>query len=172
MTGGEGVRLWRDRLKAEVGQIWAEAYVIYKSGEELMLPDDLDRQARAYADNFNDIMGDPLRDYLDEWLAIPLPVDWDTYEPKRRLDYYRHYDELSPEGAVVRDSIALCEIVATCPWPGISRYSPQRIGAILKSLGWEKVKGQKRVVSYRGKDGKNKKATFYQKLQNVNDDEI
>lgn len=172
VTGGEGVRLWRDRLKAEVGQIWAEAYVIYKSGEELMLPDDLDRQARAYAENFNDIMGDPLRDYLDEWLAIPLPVDWETYEPKRRLDYYRHYDELSPEGAVVRDCIALCEIVATCPWPGISRYSPQRIGAILKSLGWEKVKGQKRVVSYRGKDGKNKKATFYQKLQNVNDDEI
>lgn len=172
VTGGEGVRLWRDRLKAEVGQIWAEAYVIYKSGEELMLPDDLDRQARAYAENFNDIMGDPLRDYLEDWLAIPLPVDWDTYEPKRRLDYYRHYDELSPEGAVVRDSIALCEIVATCPWPGISRYSPQRIGAILKSLGWEKVKGQKRVVSYRGKDGKNKKATFYQKLQNVNDGEI
>ena len=46
VTGGEGVRLWRDRLKAEVGQIWAEAYVIYKSGEELMLPDDLDRQAQ------------------------------------------------------------------------------------------------------------------------------
>lgn len=172
VTGGEGVRHWRDKLKSEVGQIWAEAYAIYKAGEPLMLSEELDHQMRAYAENFNEVMGDPLRDYLAEWLAIPLPTDWSTYEPKKRADYYKHYDALEAVGTVIREDIAICEIVTTCPYPGISRYSPQRIGAILKSLGWERVKGQKRVVGYKGADGRNIKATFYHKLQSVSDDEI
>lgn len=164
VTGGEGVRYWRERLKSEIGQIWAEAYAIYKAGEQLMLPDDLDRQARVYADKFNEIMGDPLRDYLAEWLEVLLPVDWDSYEPKRRRDYYLHYDRLEANGTVAREEIALCEIVTCCPYPGISRYSPQRLGAILRTLGWERIKGQKRVVRYRGLDGKNIKATVYKRV--------
>lgn len=172
VTGGKGVRYWRDKLKADVGQIWAEAYNIYKAGEPLMLNDESDAQMRAYAENFNEVMGDPLRDYLEEWLAIPLPVDWDTYEPKKRADYFKHYDVLETPGTVIRERIAIYEIVTTCPYPGITKYSPQRLGAILKSLGWERVEGQKRVVGYRGLDGKNIKATFYQKLQSVSNDEI
>ncbi len=172
VTGGSGVRHWRDRLKAETGQIWAEAYAIYKGGEPLMLPDDLDRQMRGYAENFNEVMGDPLRDYLAEWLEIPLPPDWDMYEPKKRADYFKYYDPVEAVGTVKRERIAIYEIVTTCPYPGISRYSSQRIGAILKSLGWEREKGQKRVVGYKGTDGKNIKATFYQKLQSVSEDEI
>lgn len=172
VTGGSGVRNWRDRLKALVGQIWAEAYLIYKGGEPLMLPDDLERQMRDYAEKFNEIMGDPLRDYLAEWLEIPLPADWETYEPKKRADYYRYYDPIESPGTVKRSRIAIVEIVTTCPYPGISKYSPQRLGAILKSLGWEREEGQKRVVRYRGLDGKNIKATFYQKLQSVSEDEI
>lgn len=172
VTGGAGVRQWRDKLKAEVGQIWAEAYTLYKNGEPLMLSDAHDRQMREYAENFNEVMGDPLRDYLDDWLEIPLPPDWDTYEPKRRLDYYRHYDELEAKGTVKREAIAICEIITTCPYPGISKYSSQRIGAILKSLGWERRAERKRLVGYKGADGKNIKATFYQKLQSVSEDEI
>lgn len=172
VTGGEGVRHWRDKLKSEVGQIWAEAYAIYKAGEPLMLSEELDRQMRTYAENFNEVMGDPLRDYLAEWLAIPLPADWSTYEPKKRADYYKHYDALEAVCTVIREDIAICEIVTTCPYPGISRYSPQRIGAILKSLGWERQEGRKRVVGYKGADGRNIKATFYRKLQSVSEDEI
>ena len=172
VTGGEGVRHWRDKLKSEVGQIWAEAYAIYKAGEPLMLSEELDHQMRAYAENFNEVMGDPLRDYLAEWLAIPLPADWSTYEPKKRADYYKHYDALEAVGTVIREDIAICEIVTTCPYPGISRYSPQRIGAILKSLGWERQEERKRVVGYKGADGRNIKATFYRKLQSVREDEI
>ena len=172
VTGGAGVRSWRDKLKAEVGKIWAEAYTIYSNGEELMLSEELDAQARAYAENFNEIMGDPLRDYLAEWLEIPLPADWDLYEPKRRADYFRYYDLLEAKGTVKREAIAICEVVTTCPYPGITKYSPQRIGAILKSLGWERAEDRKRVVGYRGADGKNIKATFYHKLQSVSEDEI
>lgn len=172
VTGGAGVRHWRDRLKAETGQIWAEAYEIYKGGEPLMLPDGLDRQMRGYAENFNEVMGDPLRDYLAEWLEIPLPPDWDMYEPKKRVDYFKYYDPIEASGTVKRERIAIYEIINTCPYLGISRYSPQRIGAILKSLGWERENGQKRVVGYKGTDGKNIKATFYQKLQSVSEDKI
>ncbi len=111
VTGGSGVRYWRDRLKAETGQIWAEAYAIYKAGEPLMLPDELDRQMRDYAESFNEIMGDPLRDYLAEWLEIPLPPDWDMYEPKKRADYFKHYDVLDAVGTIKRERIAIYEII-------------------------------------------------------------
>lgn len=172
VTGGEGVKRWRSRLKANVGQIWAEAYMIYKAGEPLMLSDEHDKQIREYVEGFNEVMGDPLRDYLEEWLALPLPVDWDTYAPKQRADYFRHYDVLDAKGTIKRERIAICEIVTTCPYPGITKYSPQRIGAILKSLGWKRENGQKRVVGYMGSDGKNVKATFYTKLQSVSNDKI
>lgn len=172
VTGGIGVRHWRDKLKSEVGQIWAEAYNIYKNGEELMLPDELDKQMRAYVETFNETMGDPLRDYLAEWLEIPLPTDWDTYEPKKRADYFKYYDPINAVGTIKRDRIAICEIVMTCPYPGISKYSPQCIGAILKTLGWERENERQRVVGYRGTDGRNIKATFYHKLQSLSEDEI
>ena len=172
VTGGIGVRHWRDRLKAETGQIWAEAYAIYKAGEPLLLSDELDSLMRSYAENFNEVMGDPLRDYLAEWLEIPLPPDWDTYEPKKRADYFKYYDPVGAVGTVERERIALYDIICTCPYPGISRYSPKRIGAILKTLGWESEVAQKRLGGYKGKDGKNLKATFYRKLQSLSEDEI
>lgn len=172
VTGGEGVAKWSMRLRRETGQIWAEAYEIYKSGEPLMLNDDMEKQMRNYTENFNEIMGDPFRDYLADWLDIPLPSDWETYEPAKRAAYYRSHDPLEPNGTVERTRIAIHEIITTCPYPGVSKYSPQRIGAVLKSLGWEKENGQKRVVGYKGLDGKNIKATFYQKPQTTYEDDI
>lgn len=171
VTGGKGVRHWRDELRANVGQIWAEAHHIYKEGESLTLSDELDALARNRAEKFNEIMGDPLRDYLSEWLEIPLPTDWDTYEPKRRVDYFRHYDPLEPAGSVKRSRVAICEIVTTCPYPGVTKYNPQRIGATLKSLGWMPEKGQKRLPGFKGKDGKNIKATFYLRQESAADDD-
>lgn len=177
VTGGEGVAKWGARLRREIGQIWAEAYTIYKAGEPLMLNDDLEKQMRNYAENFNEVMGDPFRDYLADWLEIPLPADWETYEPAKRAAYYKNYDPLAPEGAIERTEIAIHEIVTICPYPGITKYSPQRIGAVLKSLGWEKLPGQRRLGGYKGgADGKNVRATFYQKIQtattNVATDDI
>ena len=173
VTGGGGPAAWASKLREEVGQIWAEAYLIYKGGEPLMLSEDLEKSMRDYADSFNEVMGDPFRDYLAEWLDIPLPADWDTYESSKRVAYYRNYDPLSPVGTVTRTRIAIHEIVVTCPYPNISKFGPQRIAAVLKSLGWEKVKGQKRLGGYgRGLDGKNIRATFYVREQSVSDDDI
>lgn len=181
VTGGEGVAKWGKKLRQEIGQIWAEAYTIYKEGEPLMLSDDLERQMSAYTDTFNSIMGDPLRDYLAEWLDIPLPADWGTYEPTKRAAYYRNFDPLNPEGSVQRTQVAIHEIVTTCPYPGISKYSPQSLGAILRSLGWEK-KGRINLttsvttslttsLTTREKNGRGIRSTFYQRsLPNSEDD--
>lgn len=172
VTGNGGPRVWLKRLIKEAPQLRAEAYEIYKAGEPLMLDADMEAEMTAYVEGFNEIMGDPLRDYLDEWLAIPLPVDWDRYEPVRRKSYYRNYDPLTPEGSVVRERVAICEIITECPFPGLSKYSPQRVGAILKSLGWEKSERRERVAQYTGADGRKAKATMYIKLQSVSDDKI
>lgn len=161
VTGGDGVANWRDRLRENTAQIWAEAYHIYKEGECLMLPPELDSLAREQAEDYNEVNGDPLRDYLEQWLDRLLPVDWGSYEPKRQADYFRYYDPMEPEGVVRRDSVAICEILTTCPYPGISKYSSQRIGAILKSLGWELSPRLKRIPGYRDKNGKNRPSRFY-----------
>lgn len=172
VTGNGGPRVWAKRLIEEAPQLRAEAYEIYKAGEPLMLDADMERQMCAYVEGFNELMGDPLRDYLDEWLSIPLPVDWARYEPSRRKAYFRDYDPLTPGGSVVRERVAICEIVTECPFPGLSKYSPQRVGAILKSLGWEKSERRERVAQYTGADGRKAKATMYVKLQSVSEDEI
>ena len=160
VTGGEGVAVWAPKLRAVIGQLWAEAYQIYKAGEPLMLTDEMEAQMRAYAEKFNEVMGDPLRDYMGEWLDIRIPPNWDEYEPKRKREYYGTYDPLTPDGTVLRDRVAIHEIVTTCPYPGIEKYGPQRIGAILKSLGWEKG-GRMRMPGTMGPDGRNLKGSFF-----------
>lgn len=161
VTGGDGVATWAPRLRENIAQIWAEAYSIYKGGEPLMLTDDMEMQMRAYAESFNEVMGDPFRDYLASWLDIPLPVDWDAYAPPRRISYFRSYDPLDPQGTVTRAFVAIHEIVTTCPYPNIEKYGPQRIAATLKSLGWEKRGERKRLPGFKGVDGKNLKASFF-----------
>lgn len=175
VNGRGNVAEWRERLKAETGQIWAEAYEAYTAGEPLMLPPDLESQSRQRAEGFNEIYADPLRDYLADWLDIPLPVDWDTYEPKKRRDFYKHYDVLEAVGTVERTTVALCEIVACCPYPGITKYSPQRIGALLRSLGWEKENGRIIVDTLSGHTHghivKKVKTTLYKKKSEAVQDE-
>lgn len=169
VTGGRGVRRWRDELRAAVGQIWAEAYEIYKNGEPLMLDEAMDREMRAYAEAFNEVNGDPLRDYLAEWLDIKLPVDWATYEPKKRIDYYRYYDPLETRGTVLRDEVGISEIITECPYPGISKYASQRIGGILKSLGWERQEVRRRVDTIDrqtcGQTRKKSRTTFFKRAK-------
>ena len=163
VKGARPVYEWRDELRAVVGQVWAEAYQVYKKGEPLFLTKEQEKEAAAIAEGFTEAGGDPLRDYLADWLDIPLPADWEAYEPKKRRDYFMYYDPLQATGSVTRDEVTICEIINECSYPGLRKYSPQTIGGILKSLGWEYVSGLKRVRGYRGKDGKNKKSSYYKR---------
>lgn len=134
---GGGPAEWGPKLRGEVAQIWAEAKEIYFGGEPLMLSPEMEREMAENVKNYCVEMGDPLREYLADWLEIRLPACWPTMDPRRRLEYYRCYDPNGAEGVVRRDEVAISEIITGCPYPGISRYSPQRIGSILRSLGWE-----------------------------------
>lgn len=165
VTGGKGgPRAWATKLRKEVPQIWAEAKEIYQAGEELMLSPDQEREMAEIVKNYGEEMGDPLREYLADWLEIRLPADWPTRDIRRRREYYCCYDPNEPEGVVRRDEVAVSEIVTTCPYPGITRYSPQRIGAILRSLGWERQKRGRLGGRFSDKvdyDGKKGRATLY-----------
>lgn len=175
VSGGPGPRSWAAKLKKQVPQIWAEALTIYKNGEPLMLSPEMEQQMRENTEQYNEIMGDPLMDYLGSWLEIPLPVDWETYEPARRTAYYRNYDPLQAPGGVERRRVTIHEIITCCPWPGISRYSAQRIGAILRTLGWEK-KGRLRMDTESGHRGGHRggkvRTCIYEKLQIESDDNL
>ena len=163
VKGRGPVYLWRDKLRAVIGQVWAEAYQIYKNGETLYLTDEMQAEMDSQAEDFTEAAGDPLRDYLSEWLDIPLPADWATYEPDKRRSYFKYYDPLKPEGSIRRQEVTICEIINECDYKGLHKYSSHMIGGILKSLGWEFCEQPKRVKGYRGNDGKNKISRYYKR---------
>lgn len=58
---GKGrVSSWLGDLKVNVGQLWAEAYKYYMEGEELCLPESLDKEAEKIQDECNQAGGDDL----------------------------------------------------------------------------------------------------------------
>lgn len=154
---------WRDRLRANVRQLWAEAYHYYRMGEPLYLTDDLGQEMDRRTGDFTVAAGDPLREHLAYWLDIPLPVDWGSYDQRRRRSYYRDYEPIAAQGTVRRDEVTVCEIINECDYPGLGKYSHQMIGGILKSLGWEYCSCRIRLKAYKGKDGKNLRSRYYKR---------
>lgn len=140
------VYVWAPRLRKAVPQIWAEAYHYYKEGEPLYLDEDMERKAAAVAAAHNEAEDDPLREYLAEWLDRPLPARWDMLTRQQRSEYMRGILILDDEGTEPRGEVTITEILTNCNYPGIQKYSPKRIGQILRSLGWEQKRARKSVT--------------------------
>ena len=164
VTGGEGPAVWADKLRKAVGQIWAEAHAVYREGESLMLPPDLEAEMKERNMGCRESLGDPLRDFLIEWLDIPLPADWDMMSIDRKRRFYTDYDPLQADGVILRDKVSVGEIICLCPYSGVQRYTPKKIGEILVSLGWESGPQRERYGHEAAKDGRPKKQTVYHRV--------
>lgn len=158
---------WAKKLKEEAGQIWAEALRIYKSGEPLMLSEEMEREMDERNRGHHQAIDDPFREYLAQWLETRIPSDWGTYDIRRKLDYYRDRDFLSAKGTVERTRVAVSEIVMTCPYPGVEKMSPRRISSILKSLDWlpEEGRAREKFAGLEGTGYVQKRVQMYVKRQ-------
>lgn len=136
-----------DLSKADVSQIWAEALMLYNSGEELILKGEEASLAIAYQQDAleNDDREGLVREYLNKLL----PDDWQTMTLSQRRLFLagEEFDLTGKEGTVRRNRVCNIEIWAEClnkDPSSIQKQDSYSIAAVMKKIeGWERYKGNK-----------------------------
>ncbi|MFL0251962.1 VapE domain-containing protein [Clostridium neuense] len=101
--------LWQEMNQATVNQIWAEALMLWKSGEKLFLTHDVEREAVEVQEQHTEVSSKEglIREYLNRLL----PENWNELDiAARRL--YIHGNDFGEikEGTVKRDKVCAMEI--------------------------------------------------------------
>lgn len=94
----------------DIDQIWAEAVVRYKEGEELFLTPELSEQAKAIQDANNENIHDSRTGLIEEYLDTLIPSCWDTWSVERRKAFYSDTTHEVVTGDVRRDQVSTIEI--------------------------------------------------------------
>lgn len=127
-----------EKLKKEVGQIWAEAVIMYNKGEQLYLEEELIPDVlRAQKSK---MVSDPWEGEIEAWLSKPIPSNY--YE----ID----------QGQVIpcSESIERAEVCVTDVWQNclgqdigrLTKRDSNRLGRVLSALqGWSKGSITKRL---------------------------
>ena len=133
---GGGADMRGELTPEVVQQIWAEAYHYYAQGEELFLPRELEREARAMQRGYAE--SDDRTGIVQNYLARKLPENWAD------MDLYARREWLSSdaEGTAARKRV--CRIEVWCealggPMGKLERYESRAIGAMLEECGWGQV---------------------------------
>lgn len=139
--------LWDELTPETVRMIWGEAVQIYKAGEALYLPPELERTARevqeAYAEE------DPRTGIIVDYLDRLLPEDWGD------MDLYdrRGWLETHSTGTVRRTTVCTLELWAEALGQNperLSRYTDGKdLAAIMAGLpDWRKGKDRHYIPPY------------------------
>lgn len=136
--------LWDDLTPETVRLIWAEAVEIYKSGEALYLPRELEDIAREVQEAYEE--ENPKAGLIIDYLDRLLPEDWDT------LDIYsrRQWLETDAVGTVKRRTVCTLEIWAEALNGNpdkLDRYAAKEIRDIMATLPDWKHKGNARTTA-------------------------
>lgn len=116
-TPNEPVRdLWEDLTPDTVRAIWGEAVEIFKKGEELFLPKELEKVAREVQEIYKE--ENPRAGIVHEYLDRKLPENWAAMDLYSR----RQWLETEDEGTVVRETVCTMEI-----WAEALNGSPDRL---------------------------------------------
>lgn len=138
-----------DLTPEEVHQIWAEAYNLYKNGENLYF--DQEEGALARAEQHKHTATDERRGVIEAFLEKRFPEDWDT---KDLYDRRNWLDDpiLSGSGKYKKDFVCMAEIWCEClgkDKTDMSRYNTREINDIMRTIsGWEFVPSTKNFNIY------------------------
>jgi len=101
--------LWREDIKAEIHQIWAEAVELWKMGEGLFLEQELEKQAVKIQEKHTEISS--MEGLIHEYLEMPLPENWEDLDVAARRSYI-HGTNFKEEAipTKTRDKICAMEI--------------------------------------------------------------
>ena len=172
INGSGEVRDWIDELKAEVPQLWAEAYHYYSSGETLFLPPELESEANKRQAEYTTAAGDDLLEEIEAFLNRPVPIVYFSWPQSKRLQWQKwavdsstfiedEYRQIGTEPlTIVSPKMIRCELPNDVIRTSY-RYTPQYVNSLLEHIsGWkrseqEKVPGMH--PDYCGADGRAKR---------------
>lgn len=98
-----------ERLTKElIGQVWAEACVLYAEGEDLHLEESVESMARIVQEQYterNDVAG-----LLEDYLETPIPANWSDMNKYQRREYLSDKEAIATEGISMRMYVTVPEI--------------------------------------------------------------
>lgn len=130
--------VYHDLTPDVVDQLWAEAVVRHRAGEELILTGQLARDAIDQQAAHRE--AETWEGQIAQWLDKPVPLDWDGWDvERRRLWWQGDYLDADKVETRPRDKVCIAEVWAECFGQGarIEVKDSRRIGSILSCLpGW------------------------------------
>ena len=143
-TPNKSTRHWSELTPAEVALIWAEAVAIYKKGEALYLTEELEAEARAIQETYEE--ENPKVGIVAQYLERKLPEDWAS----RDLYSRRTWLEGSEVGTVARHTVCTLEIWAEALGQSpdrMDRYASQEVRAVMTKLPRWRHQGSARITA-------------------------
>lgn len=131
-------RSW-DMTDEDIDQIWAEAFELWANCEPLVLPPELEKDALEAQQAHTE--GTELVGLIEEYLATPLPDDWEKKDIFERREYLENYDPDTSDGYLMRERV--CAVEIWCEVLGgerrnLTNAKAREIISILQSIeGWE-----------------------------------
>ena len=174
---GKGRKSFTDFTDEEVGQVWAEAYQLYRSGESLFLDPEMEKEASQAQEAHSELsekMG-----LIEEYLDTKLPWQWQAMDLRERRDFLEGRDDILNQkmtGEAVRDRVCVleiwCEVFGGDP-KNLSNITSREINSLMERMpGWErsrsvlscgKLYGKQRV--FIRENGRFKKANLLAQME-------
>jgi predicted P-loop ATPase len=128
--------MWEDLTPEAVKQIWAEAVELYREGEELYLPRELEGVARQVQEAYEE--ENPREGIVADYLDRLLPADWDDRDIYSR----RQWLEGTEVGTVQRQAVCAMEVYVEALGGNperMDRYAIKEVNDILaKMTDWQR----------------------------------
>lgn len=143
---------WSKELKANIAQIWAEAYAAYMDDEPNFLPHELEEAARIEQEKRNTAQDDPMLGVIIAYLDYTLPDGWRKKSREDRCNHIRTHteDDIDLNLCIRRNAICAAEVKNELDYwfrQYDSRKSSQYVNRLLKFTGWELYKhGDQRYI--------------------------
>lgn len=136
--------MWDEMTPETVRLVWAEAVEIYKAGEELFLPRELEKVAREVQEAYEE--ENPKAGIVADYLDRLLPEGWEDMDVYSR----RQWLETDAEGVTPRTTVCTLEIWAEALNGNpdkLDRYGAKEIRDIMAGLPEWRHQGNKRVTA-------------------------
>jgi predicted P-loop ATPase len=142
--------MWDELTDEVVRQVWAEAVEIYKKGEKLYLPRDIEKTAREVQESYEE--ENPRVGIIADYLDRLLPEDWDGRDTYNRRAWLENDDG---QGTVKRTTVCALEIWAEALGGNpdkLDRYAIKEIGDIMARMpGWKRTKNKMLTIKPYGR---------------------